>query len=117
MNLSDLPKTWILDLDGTLLKHNGHKDGEELLPGAKEFIDKIPKDDTVLILTARKKNYEAKTISFLKKNKIRYDYILFNMPVGERILINDIKPRGLLTAHSYNINRNEGLQNLLKEIF
>lgn len=37
--LSPLPKTWILDLDGTLVKHNGYKlDGHDtLLPGAREF--------------------------------------------------------------------------------
>ena len=35
--LSTLPKTWIFDLDGTILKHNGYKiDGEDtLLPGVK----------------------------------------------------------------------------------
>ena len=34
--MSTLPKTWILDLDGTLVKHNGYKmDGEDsLLKGA-----------------------------------------------------------------------------------
>ena len=30
--LSPLPKTWILDLDGTLVKHNGYKtDGRDSL--------------------------------------------------------------------------------------
>ena len=35
--LSTLSKTWIFDLDGTLLKHNGYKtDGEDsLLEGVK----------------------------------------------------------------------------------
>ena len=35
--MSTLPKTWILDLDGTVVKHNGYKiDGEDtLLSGAK----------------------------------------------------------------------------------
>ena len=41
--LSTLPKTWIFDLDGTLLKHNGYKtDGEDtVLPGAKEYLEQI----------------------------------------------------------------------------
>ena len=36
--LSTLPKTWVFDLDGTILKHNGYKlDGEDtLLKGVKD---------------------------------------------------------------------------------
>ena len=43
--LSALPKTWVFDLDGTLVKHNGYKtDGTDtLLAGAKEYIESIPK--------------------------------------------------------------------------
>ena len=44
MILSTLPKTWLFDLDGTIVKHNGYKiDGtDSLLDGAKEYIDEIP---------------------------------------------------------------------------
>ena len=32
--LDDIEKTWIFDLDGTLVVHNGYKNGvDELLPG------------------------------------------------------------------------------------
>lgn len=43
ITLSPLGKTWILDLDGTLVKHNGYKlDGHDtLLPGAKDFLKQI----------------------------------------------------------------------------
>lgn len=36
---SPLAKTWILDIDGTIVKHNGYKiDGyDTLLEGVKEF--------------------------------------------------------------------------------
>ena len=41
--LSTLAHTWILDLDGTIVKHNGYKlDGTDtLLEGAKEFLEKM----------------------------------------------------------------------------
>ena len=37
--MSTLPKTWIFDLDGTIVKHNGYLlDGEDtLLPGVREI--------------------------------------------------------------------------------
>ena len=53
LSLSTLAKTWIFDLDGTIVKHNGYKiDGKDsLLPGAKEYLDAIPEQDKILIFT------------------------------------------------------------------
>ena len=107
---SDLNKTWIFDLDGTLVKHNGYKNAEEeLLPGVKEFFSKISKDDRIVILTARNIKYQQITEKFLNENNIRFDYIIYDLPTGERILFNDKKPSGLKTAYSYNLNRDTGL--------
>ena len=94
--LSTLSKTWIFDLDGTLLKHNGYKiDGyDTLLDGAKEYIDNIPESDMIIILTSRTDEYKEQTLGFLAENSIRYNEILFNMPMGERIVVNDRKPSG-----------------------
>lgn len=113
LRISQLGHTWVLDFDGTLVEHNGYKTGEDkFLPGAKEFLQSIPKDDFVLILTAREKEAKSKTEKFLKKNGIRYNEILFEMPMGERILINDNKPSGLRCAYAITPNRNQGLENL-----
>lgn len=107
--LSKLGKTWIFDLDGTLLKHNGYKEGGDiLLPGVKEFFAKIPQEDYILILTARTEEYQEETKNFLKDNGIRYHQILFNIPYGERIVLNDKKPSGLQTAHAINLDRDIG---------
>lgn len=105
--LSTLPKTWIFDLDGTLVKHNGYKiDGKDsLLDGAKEYLDELPKEDKVLILTSRLEEYREITLKFLFENKIRFDQILFEMPVGERILVNDKKPSGLNMTVAFNLER------------
>lgn len=107
MQLSTLGKTWIFDLDGTLVKHNGYKiDGADtLLPGAKEYLDALPEDDRILILTSRTEEYRESTICFLKEQEIRYDDILFEMPYGERIVVNDKKPSGLQTAVAINLER------------
>ncbi len=105
--LSTLPKTWIFDLDGTLLKHNGYKiDGyDTVLPGALEYLSTIPKDDKIVIFTSRTDEYRQDTIEFLNSHGIRYDEILFNMPMGERIIVNDRKPSGLDMSIAINIDR------------
>jgi len=92
--------TWILDLDGTIVKHNGYKlDGRDtFLSGAKEYLQSIPEKDMIIILTARSGDTKKTTEDFLRENGIRYDYIIFNAPYGERILINDDKPSGLSMA-------------------
>lgn len=105
--LSSLPKTWILDLDGTLVKHNGYKiDGHDtLLPGAKEILSNICAEDMVIILTSRPDEYRQLTLDFLHDNDIRYDHIIFNAPYGERIVVNDKKLSGLKTAVAVNTER------------
>lgn len=110
LKLSSLPKTWIFDLDGTILVHNGYKNGgDRILPGVKEFFDNIPETDHILILTARKEEVLESTIEFLKDNGIRYNNILADIPFGERILLNDMKDSGLKTAYAVNLKRDEGL--------
>ena len=113
LTLSTLQKTWIFDFDGTLVEHNGYKVGEDKwLPGAKEYLQQIPEDDYVLILTGREKEARKQTESFLKKHQIRYNEMIFEMPFGERILFNDNKPSGLPMSFAVKLDRNEGLKNL-----
>lgn len=106
--LSALGHTWLFDLDGTILKHNGYKiDGyDTLLPGVKDFFkNHIRKEDKVIFLTSRKEKYKEITESFLKENNIKYDAILFDLPYGERILVNDKKPSGLEMSKAINFDR------------
>ena len=107
--LSNLPHTWIFDLDGTLVKHNGYltATGDVLLDGVAEFLASIPEKDMIIIVTARPSKYRAVTEKFLAANNIRYDHIIFDAPVGERILINDNKPSGLKTAYAIERTRDK----------
>lgn len=114
--VSALPKTWILDLDGTIVKHNGYKlDGfDTLLPGAKEFLDNIRSGDMVIFVTSRAEEHREITTEFLKKQGIRYDHILFHAPYGERILVNDQKPSGLQTAIAVNTERDKPIDTIFE---
>lgn len=108
ITLSPLGHTWLLDLDGTIVKHNGYKEGGDvLLPGAKEFIESLPEGDMVIIVTARKEEYREITERFLEENGVRYDHIIFGAPYGERIVINDKKLSGLPVSVAVNTDRDE----------
>lgn len=72
--LSSLAHTWLIDLDGTILKHNGHKSsGDELLPGVLAFWKNIPETDFILLLSAREEQYRQSTLEFLSQAGLRFD--------------------------------------------
>ena len=90
--LSSLPHTWIFDVDGTICMHNGYKNGGDmLLDGVKEFFAQIPADDMIILLTSRKQQERENLTKFMNDNNLRFDNIIFDAPMGERILINDNK--------------------------
>ena len=111
LKLSPLAHTWIFDVDGTIVKHNGFKiDGKDtLLEGVKEFFASLPKQDKVVFLTSRTTEQVEDLKTFLNENSIRYDVIIANMPMGERILINDDKPGGLTCCYSVRKKRDLSL--------
>lgn len=117
LTLSPLPKTWIFDVDGTIVKHNGHlsSEGDQLLPGVLELFRSIPSTDIIVLMTARRTEHQNSLKDFLNKNNIRFDYLLCDLPQGERILINDLKPSGLKTAFAINKYRDK-LMDLTFEI-
>ena len=107
----NLSHTWLIDLDGTIVKHNYYLSNNKdlFLKGVRVFLKKIPKNDVIIFLTRRKKKFKKSTISFLLKNKVRFNSIIFDLPFGERILMNDIKPKNKLkTAISINLKRDFG---------
>lgn len=116
-NLSSLPKTWFIDLDGTVLKHNLEYRTKQdvLLPGAKEFWKgNIKKEDTVILVTNRVSKSRKKMEVFLKKSGLRFNLLITDLPNGERVCINDIKPStGLKTAVAVNVVRDKGVKGIM----
>jgi hypothetical protein len=106
----NLKHLWLIDIDGVTLKHNGYlRNGDEVLPGVKEFWDTIPEKDVIILLSARNEKYLDSTLNIFHTNNLRFDQAIFGLPHGERILINDIKPNEKLkTALAFNIVRNKG---------
>lgn len=117
--LSTLPKTWIFDLDGTILKHNGYKlNGQDtVLVEAAEFLRRLPSEDRIVIFTSRTEEYRQMTLDFLAEQEIRYDEILFNMPMGERVVVNDRKTSGIDMAVAVNMDRDKfEMPDIIREI-
>jgi hypothetical protein len=127
IEISQLVHTWLIDIDGTIFTHNPHLSEEDhacitgenddldiepqdtLLPGVAEFWSSLPAEDFVILLSARHPRYRSMTEGALLSYGLRYDQILFGLPKGERILLNDAKPGGLRTAHAVNLKRDSGL--------
>ena len=110
--LSSLSHTWLVDIDGTIAVHNGYlMYGEDMpLESSCAFLRSLPEDDYILLLTSRQESARELTEIFLKKNHIRYDGIVFGLPVGERILINDDKRSGLRMSYALALPRDEGIR-------
>lgn len=116
LTLSSLGHTWILDLDGTLVEHNGYKiyGEDKWLSGALEFLKSIPAGDMIVFLTSRKAEFADLTEAFLKKYGIVWNHIIYEAPYGERILLNDRKLSGLQMAYAINGVRNQMIDLTLK---
>ena len=107
---SEHPKTWFFDLDGTILKYNliFTEGRDELLPGVKELWDTIPEEDVIVLTTARPGEFRDQTLQFLDDQNIRYDHAIFDIGRGERILVNDNKVDGKVTAFTWQLKRDAG---------
>lgn len=106
----NLNRTWIIDLDGTVFKHNGYLNSKDiLLPGVKELWNSFLPNDMIVIITARPESERQNTLDCLKANGLRFNHLIFEAPTGERVIINDIKPEfGLKTAIAWNVERDKG---------
>ncbi len=117
LRLSTLAHTWLIDLDGVVCPHNGHLRGDEtILPGVRDLWASIPAGDVIVLLSARGAEHRSTALALMAAQGLRVDHALFGLPVGERILINDAKPGGLLTAVAVNVARDKGLQDVVVEV-
>jgi hypothetical protein len=107
-----MKKTWFIDFDGTLVFQKSHlKDEDYILPGTLDFFEKIvEKEDVVIITTGRGSDHKDRISNFLQKHRIKYDLIICDLPTGPRVVVNDKKTDGTLTAYSYNLTRDEGIK-------
>jgi phosphoglycolate phosphatase-like HAD superfamily hydrolase len=111
------PKTIILDIDGTLIKHYGTSQtsvGEpKILPGViKKLNEWDIKGYNIILMTGRRESLRQLTEEQLLKVGIFYDQLIMGIGGGQRVLINDLKPAGVDfgdTATAIQLERNKGI--------
>lgn len=114
LEMSCLPKTWFVDIDGVLVNHNGYlQDGDRWLENTLEFISNLNHQDKVVLTTSRNLENTQPIIEKLKHKGIEVHASLSNLPHGERIVINDCKTSGLRTAFSISVDRDAGMEDLM----
>jgi hypothetical protein len=114
-NVANLPKTYILDLDGTCWCHRGtlsemYKD-VQILDNVREKIDEwCGKGHYIVLLSARPEGMRRTTERQLEELRIPYHQLVLGAPIGQRILVNDRKPNSTEdTAIGITVERDAGL--------
>ena len=110
----DQYKTIFTDLDGVLVKNSGQYfepiwGSTEAIQKNVDWINHMHDSGTcrVIITTSRKSSFRKETLDQLSGLGIKYHDIIFDLPHGERILINDYAPTNSNpAARSVNIKRN-----------
>ena len=108
-------KTIICDIDGTLTEYTGlghlgivskeHK----LLPGVLERIRRWEMlGHRIILITGRRESVRERTELELRRLGIPFDMLLMGYADSGRILINDVSPQVGRKAHTVNVPRDGG---------
>ena len=114
LEMSCLSKTWFFDIDGVLVKHNGHLNGGDIwFDATLKFLSNLPNEDKLVLTTSRKPEEVNFLLEELKNKGIQIYSVITELPHGERIVINDRKPSGLRTAFSIPVARDAGMKDVV----
>jgi len=111
--------TIFCDIDGTLVKHSKPTDSQlpthtlELLDGTLEKLlewDKMGYN--IILTTGRKESLRSVTELQLSKAGIIHDQLIMGIGGGKRVLINDNKPNGTISADHICLTRNKGIKDI-----
>jgi len=108
-------KTVFIDIDGTILKHPGnlsnlHHQDPTVLPNVIKKLDEWSyKGYRIIVTTARPESMKKFTVWQLRKANIFYNDLIMGIPHGSRVIINDKKPNGNVSAEAYSVERDAGL--------
>jgi len=115
-----MAKTIFIDIDGTIFKHHGetglhviYKAPAEILDNVIEKFEQWKYDENRIILTtARPESMRDITVQQLQEFGLFWDDMIMGLPRGERVIINDTKGDGTITAVGVPVVRNAGLKDV-----
>ncbi len=117
--MEDRPKTFIFDIDGTLLSHSGdicnlHTKFPMVLPGVLNKLRELDrKSCKIILISGRREGTRKQTEEQLASAGIIYDQLILGAGNGIRVLVNDFKPDSTEpTAIAVNVERNKGLEEI-----
>jgi len=112
------PKTIFLDIDGTLLKHQGGLSQIAAMPpvlldGVHEKLDEWDKaGHRIILITGRKESMREITENQLRQTGINhYERLIMGVGNGSRFLVNDAK-EGQDTAFGITVERDKGIKDV-----
>jgi hydroxymethylpyrimidine pyrophosphatase-like HAD family hydrolase len=113
-------RTYVIDIDGTILPQNTSDpiaqwrgEPDELLPGVVDFFAKAERaGDCVVLFTARRESCRPRLEATLQRLGLFWDALVMGVGNGPRFLINDT-PDGELKASAVKVLRNTGLSGIL----
>lgn len=111
-------KTYLIDIDGTIFEHA--YDLVEMTCGPMFLLDGVldkliewrKLGHYIVLTTARPEGIRAVTERQLHNHGVFYDQLVMGLTNGPRVLINDEKPDGTITANAVCIKRNSGLRQI-----
>ncbi len=114
------PKTLFVDIDGLMFKQEGRwpdiasiDPKRDLLPGVREkFLEWDMKGFCIILGTGRADNFRELTERQLTEAGIPYHHLIMAVGMGQRVLINNLKPQepDVPTAVAVNVPVDEGLK-------
>lgn len=114
-------KTFFIDIDGTLIKHKNNlfdmiTQKPEIIQNTIEVLSAIRNNGHMIILTtARPEGTRLATENQLCSLGIFYDKLIMGLNTGPRIVVNDTKPDGTITAIARPLIRDDGILELKKD--
>ena len=108
------PKTYLIDIDGTIARHNDVPfiDMSPLLNSVDTLKVLRHQGHKIILVTARNEKFRERTIDNLNKCGIIFDQLVMGVTSGQRVLINDLKPNpedeNNPMAVAINVERNKG---------
>lgn len=107
-------------MDGVICywKNDNYNKNEVLIMDNVNFLKNLIKENNIKIVltTARSKKKCKQVLRLLKHQGLNFNKCVYDLGVGQRLVINDKKSTGLKSAFSLNTERNKSFSDLYKEL-